>query len=382
MRKVLVTGIGLSKVGTYFDKGLEDLFVTPALDSMKEVAGVKPEALFVSNMAVSRNRHQLNVGSLLAQSVGLGNIPIVRIESAGGSGGAAIANGYQAVASGNYDTIMVAGVEKATDFTSNVMVSTESMAADQELEAYQGATSASLNAMLMRLYMNKNNLTRDDMSLWPVAMHTHATKCKHAALPRPTTVEKVGRSQLVADPIRQFDCSLIADGAAVVMLQAEEVVQNKDLAVEIAACKHGSDAIALQKREDLLSLKATQVAAKQAYEATNLKPSDINVADVHDDFTIMGFYALEDLGFAAKGKAIELLKNGDIDIGGKIPTNLTGGCKARGNPLGATGVYQIGELVTQLRGTAGEAQVPNASTALALSLGSVGGSATVTILKK
>jgi acetyl-CoA acetyltransferase len=277
---------------------------------------------------------------------------------------------------------MVAGVEKATDFTSNIMVSTESMAADQELEAYQGATSASLNAMLMRLYMDKNKLSRDEMSLWPVAMHSHATKCKHAALPRPTTVEKVGRSQLVADPIRQFDCSIIGDGAAVVILQAEEVIQNRDQAIEIATCKQGSDVIALQKRDDLLSLKSTKVAAEQAFKTTNLKPSDIDVADVHDDFTIMGFYALEDLGFVDKGKAIELLRNGDIDLGGKIPTNLTGGCKARGNPLGATGVYQIAELTTQLRGAAGEAQVPDASTALAFSLGSVGGSATVTILKK
>jgi len=382
MREVLVTGIGISKVGTYFEKGLEDLFIDPALNAMKEAGGKKPEALFVSNMAATRTAKQLNVGSLLAQSIGLGNIPVVRVESAGGSGGAAIAGGCQAITSGNFQTVMVAGVEKATDFTSSIMISTESMATDQELEAYQGATAASLNALLMRYYMQEYNLTRDDMSLWPVAMHEHASKCKHAALPRPTTVKKVAESQLVADPIRQFDCSLIADGAAVVILQAEENAKTTPPAIRIAASKQGNDTIALQKRKDLLSFKATQFAAEKAYEMAHLKPSDIDVVDIHDDYTIMGFYALEDLGFAKKGEAIDLLKNGEINVGGKIPTNLTGGCKARGNPLGATGVYQIAELTMQLRGTGGDTQVPNANVALALSSGSVGSSAIVTILRK
>ncbi|MHA1917441.1 MAG: thiolase C-terminal domain-containing protein [Candidatus Ranarchaeia archaeon] len=382
MSKVYITGISLSKIGTYFEKELTDLFLDPAHNAIKEVDNAKIEALFVGNMAVSETESQLNVGALLADSAGLGNIRAIRIESAGSSGGEAIAEGYSAIASGQFDTVMVAGVEKATDHTSNVQISTETMGAHRYLEGYQGATLASLNGILMRLYMNEYKLTRDDMSLWPVAMHDHATKSKHAALPRPTTVDRVGKSLLVADPIRQFDCAMIGDGAAVVILQSEDSVKNKDQAIEIAGIGHGSDALALQQRDDLLVSKATEIAAKQAYEKAGIKPDDISVADIHDDYTVMGFYGLEGLGFAKKGEAVNLLRNGDINVGGKIPANLTGGCKARGYPLGATGVYQIAELTMQLRGTAGEAQVPDASYALAHSSGSLGANSVVTILKK
>ena len=384
-QRIVVIGAGMTKIKTRFEDGIRDIFAEAAQAAFNDTGIPKVDALFLGNMNASRLSGQANLGAICAEAAGMGNIPAIHVEAACGSGGLSVIAGYRAVASGLYDVVMAAGVEKMTEFTTGSANEALVEAADQEYEAYHGASFAALNALLFRYYQEHFKIPREDFAYWPVKMHEHAMKNPFAQLRFPTTIEKALASGVVADPIRLFDCSPIGDGAAALIITTEEKAKKMNLdqpTVYFSGVGEATDTVALYRRDDLLSLKATKLSSDHAYKMAKLTPNDIDVAEVHDAFSIMGVLAVEDLGFTPKGKGVDFIRNGEIDSTGSHPTNLSGGLKARGHPVGATGVYQAVEIFNQLREKAGDMQVKGARTGLAHSIGGSGAAITTTILSR
>jgi len=384
MRKVYVVGVGLTKIGRHFDKGLRELFAEAALKAIDDTKGVNVEALVVGNMSSSSLCEQDNLGALLADYAGLTGKPAFKVEAACGSGGTAVFTGYSLVASGLFNVVMVGGVEKLTEYPTRTVTSALAQASDAEYELYFGASFTGLNALIMRYYMEKYGVTRSEISEWPVLMHENASRNPYAQLPFKITKEQVNKSQIIADPIRLYDASPIGDGAAAIILASEEVARKiTDTPVEIAGLGMATDKLYLASRDKLDTFKATVEAAKVAYNMANISPKDVDVAEVHDAFSILGLINLEDLGFVEeKGKTAKLLCEGRFRPGDKPAVNPSGGLKARGHPVGATGVYQVAEVAMQLRGDFPGTKVPEAKVGLAQSIGGVGSTIVVTILKR
>ena len=388
MRNVYVLGVGVTKVGEHWDKSLRDLFVEASLNAIKD-AGITLndiEALFVGNMSSGYLQGQEHLGSLLSTWLGIPGIAACKIEAACSSGGMAFHVGYMSVASGLYDCVLVGGVEKMTDAITKDVTVALIMADDQEYVARYGASFVALNALVYRAYMHKYNVKQEDIALFSVHCHKYAVNNPYAQFRKEITLDDVLKSPIIADPIHLLESAPIGDGAAAIVLVSDRFLEkykgSKDHRIKVIASTAATDTISLQDREDLTTLKATKIAAEKAYKMAKIEPKDINVLEVHDAFSILGVIHLEDLGFAKKGEGWKLVKEGQIEIGGKIPTNLFGGLKARGHPVGATGIYQIAEIVWQLRGEAGKNQVDNAEIGLTQSVGGVGGTVVINILKR
>ncbi|RLE65271.1 MAG: thiolase domain-containing protein [Thermoprotei archaeon] len=386
MEKVYVIGVGMTKVGEHWEKSLRELFVEAGLKAMKD-AGVERddiEAVIVGNMSSGFMQGQEHLGPLMSTYLGLRGVAAAKVESACGSGGIAFHYAFLSIASGLYDCILVGGVEKMTDVATPDVLSALIMADDQEYVASTGITFAGLNALVYREYMKKYGVKQEDIALFSVHDHKYAKNNPYAQFPFEVTLEQVMSSPLVADPIRLLESSPISDGAAALILCNEKKARllGKEILIEVAGSAVATDILSPYEREDLTTLFATRKAAEKAFKMAKVAPSDINVMEVHDAYSILGPMHLEDLGFAKKGEGIFLVKEGEIEKDGKIPTNMSGGLKARGHPVGATGIYQIAEIVLQLRGEAGENQVSNAEIGLAQSVGGVGSSVAVNILRR
>ncbi len=385
VEKVFVVGGGATKIGEHWDKSLRTLFVEAALEAVKD-GGIElsdVEAVYVGNMSSGELQGQEHLGSLMATWLGIPGVAAAKIEAACASGSAAFHQAYLAVASGVYDCVLVGGVEKMTDAVVHDVTAALVMADDAEYTAFTGASFVGLNAIVYRYYMEKYGVKQEDIALFSVHDHKYAVDNPHAQFRFTVTLEKVLSSPLVADPIRLLECSPIGDGAAALVLCTEKFIKEKGLnvAVEVAASTAATDTISLADREDLTTLTATVKAAKKAYRIAKIEPKDIDVMEIHDAFTILGVIHLEDLGFAKKGEGWKLVKEGEIEKDAKIPTNLSGGLKARGHPVGATGVYQIYEIYQQLMGKAPN-QVDGAEIGLAQSVGGVGGTVVINILRR
>jgi len=326
---------------------------------------------------------QEHLASLLADYLGVTPIPATRVESACASGGLAFRMGFIEVASGISDIVLVSGVEKMTDVSGEGATYALATAADQEYEAYHGITFPGLYAMIARGHMHRYGTTRRQLAQVAVKNHKHGSMNPLAQFPFEITVEDVMNSVMVADPLRILDCSPITDGAAGAILCPVEMakkIATKPI-VKIIGSGHATDAIALHSREDLTRLRATERAAEAAYKMAGVTPEDIDLAEVHDCFTIAEICVIEALGFVERGKGGAATESGMTALGGKIPINTSGGLKAKGHPVGATGVAQVVEVVKQLRGEAGQRQVPNARIGLTQNMGGSGGSAVVHILE-
>ena len=382
MSRVYVAGVGLTKIGRHYNKGILDLAAEAAFKAIEE-AGVTPDAVIVTSMLASRLQEQDNLGAYIAAGLGLRYRPALHIEAACGSGGAGVYTGYALVRSGIVNSVLVVGVEKMTDYPTAIVTAALAQAAEAEYELYYGATFTGLNALMMRYYMEKHGVTRDEMSEWPVMMHENALSNPYAQIRRKITKEDVARSQVVADPIRLLDSSPIGDGAAAVLLVSEEVASSlpEKPAVYIAGAGLAVDTVELSNREDLDVMPAARSAAKQAYRAAGVEPKDIDVIEIHDAFTINAIILLEELGFAPRGKAAKLLAEGRFHPGDRPTANPSGGLKARGHPVGATGVYQVAEIAMQLRGDFPGVKVDNAEVGLAVNVGGDGSSISAIILK-
>ena len=384
MRDVAIIGVGMNKWGELWQKSLRDIFVESALLAIDDAGVDHIDSMYVGCMTSGLFVGQEHLASMLADYLGVNPIPSTRVESACCSGGLAVRMGFMDVASGMSDIVLVGGVEKMTDVGGDGATYALATAADQEYEVYQGVTFPGLYALIARSHMHQYGTTREQLAQVAVKNHENGSKNPLAQFPQKVTIEQVINSILIADPLRILDCSPITDGAACAILCPVEMAKkiSKKPPVKIIASGHATDTIALHSRKDLTTLNATVKAAERAYKMAGLKPEDINLAEVHDCFTIAEIIVIEDLGFVKKGEGGKATESGVTALEGRIPVNTSGGLKSKGHPVGATGVGQVVEVVHQLRGEAGQRQVKDAKIGLCQNMGGSGGSTVVHIMQR
>jgi len=382
--KVAVLGVGLTKFGELWETSFTELFVeagTKAIENAN-IDGKDIDAIFVGNMSGGRFIDQEHISSLIADYAGLTPIPSTRVEAACASGGLAIRHAIMGIESGFYDIVVVGGVEKMTDVLTERTTQILAAAAEQEWEANLGMTFPGLYAMMARRHMHEYGTTREQLALVSVKNHRNAVNNPYAQFRFEITVEDVLNSTVVAEPLRLLDCSPITDGAACLVLASEKKAKEfVDNPVYIIGSGQASSTISLHGRENIAIMDATINAAKEAYKRAGIEAKQIEVAEVHDCFTIAEILAIEGLGFVKIGEGGKATEEGLTEIGGKIPVNTSGGLKAKGHPVGATGVAQAVEITLQLRGEAEKRQV-NADIGLTHNVGGSGGTAVVHIFSK
>ncbi|MGB8657643.1 MAG: thiolase domain-containing protein [Candidatus Zixiibacteriota bacterium] len=383
MRDVAIIGVGMNRWGELWKKSLRDIFVESALLAIQDAGVDHIDSMYVGCMTSGLFVGQEHLASLLADYLGCGPIPSARVESACASGGLAVRMGFIDVASGMSDIVLVGGVEKMTDVSGDGATYALSTAADQEYEVYNGITFPGLYALMARSHMHKYGTTREQLAQVAVKNHENGSKNPLAQFPQKITAAEVINSILVADPLTILDCSPITDGAACLILCPAEMAKklSKKPPVKIIASGNATDTIALHSRSDFTTLNATVKAAERAYQMANVGPEDIDLAEVHDCFTIAEIMIIEDLGFVKKGDGGKATQSGMTALGGKKPINTSGGLKSKGHPVGATGVAQVVEIVHQLRGEAGARQLKNAKIGLTQNMGGSGGSCVVHIME-
>ena len=381
MRDVCIIGIGQTPVGEHWDKSLRHLAGEAVLAALRDAGLERADALYVGNMLSGEIAGQEHLGALIADFVGLRGIEAVKVEAACGSGAAALRMGYVAVASGLANVVIVCGVEKMTEQPGGAIESALALASDGDYEAIHGLTYAAVNALIMRRYVHEYGATREDFAAFSVNSHRNAVYNPNAMFRRAVTVERVLRAPMVAEPISVMDSAPVADGAAAVVLCPAEAARSfSDAPVRIAASVLATDSVALHDRHDPLWLQAAYDSAQRAYQQAGVEPEDIDLFELHDAFNIMAALSLEACGFAERGRGWQLARAGEIALPGRIPICTLGGLKARGNPVGATGVYQIVEVAQQLRGQAGEHQI-ECRRGMAQNIGGSGATAITHILE-
>jgi acetyl-CoA C-acetyltransferase len=386
MRRVFIAGVGATRVDEHWDKSLRDLMRESSLKAIQDSGLSKKdiEAIYVGNMSSGFLQGQEHLGSLLATWIGVPGVAAAKVEAACASGGAALHQAYLAVRSGVYDCVLMVGVEKMTDAYTGDVTDALVMAEDQEYVAFTGLSFVALNAFVYRYYMKKYGVRQEDIAYFAVHDHKYAVNNPLAQYPRPITLDEVMKSPLVADPIHLLESAPIGDGSAALVLCSEEKLKalGKDVHLEIAGSAVATDVFSLHERADPTTLLATVKAARKAFSMASIEPKDVDVLEVHDAFTVLGVIHLEDMGFAKKGEGWRLLKEGQLEKDGDLPTNTMGGLKARGHPVGATGIYQVYEIALQLRGEAGKNQVPDPEVGVAQNVGGVGSTVAVHVVRR
>ncbi len=387
MRSVSIIGVGCTKFGERWDASLRDIVAEAGFSAIEDsnVSGEEISALYVGNMSAGRFIEQEHIGSLIADYAGLArlHVPSTRVEAACASGGLALRQAVLAVASGYHDIVIAAGVEKMTDVSGGTAADALASAADREWECFFGATFPALYAMIARLHMRRHGTTREQLSMVAVKNHHHGCLNPIAQYQMEITHEKVMKSPMVADPLHVFDCSPLTDGAAAVILAPTDMAKKYcDTPVKILGSCQASDTLALHDRRDITTLDATVCAARAAFGQARIEPGQIDVAEVHDCFTIAEILAIEDLGFVEKGQGGKAVEEGMTSLNGKLPINTSGGLKACGHPVGATGIKQAYEITLQLRGEAKKRQIDDAEIGLTHNVGGSGGTALVHIFSR
>lgn len=384
--KVAVLGYGMTKFGELWEKSFSDLFIeagTKAIESAN-IEGDEIDALYIGNMSGGRFVDQEHIASLIADFAGLNPIPSTRVEAACASGGLALRHGIMAIESGLHKIVAVGGIEKMTDLPTKKVTQTLVTAADQEWEASVGMTFPGLYALIARRHMHDFGTTEEQLAMVSVKNHENASLNENAHFQFKISIEKVLSSPFVADPLKLLDCSPISDGAACIILADEKLakkIKKSDDIVYITASGHATSSISLHARENICVSDTTIKAGEIAYKIADKEPKDIDLAEVHDAFTIGEIIAIEALGFCRIGEGGKLTENGETARNGKIPINTSGGLKAKGHPVGATGVAQAIEICEQLLKKAGKRQVKNAEVGLTHNVGGSGGSAVVHIFE-
>ncbi|MFH1409932.1 MAG: thiolase domain-containing protein [Nanoarchaeota archaeon] len=384
MRQVSIIGAGMTTFGEHWDRGFRDLIVEAGLSAVRDagISGKQIQALYTGCMASGRFIGQEHIGALIADQLGLNPIPSTRVEAACASGGVALRNAYHAIASGQYDIVAVGGVEKMTEVSVSDASFTLGGAGDQESELFHGATFPALYALMARRHMHDFGTTEEQMASVAVKNHKHAFNNPNAQFRKEITVQQVMDSGMVASPLKLLDCSPITDGASAVILAESSIAQKlKEQSVTIIGSAQASDTLALASRSTLTGLMATTHAMKDALSQARLTAQDIQVAEVHDCFTIAEIMAIEDLGFISKGMGGKATEDGLMTYGGKTVINPSGGLKACGHPVGATGIKQAAEIYWQLTGQAGKRQVPGAHVGLSHNVGGSGATVVIHLYK-
>lgn len=384
MTEVVIAGIGQTEVGEHWDIGLRELAFAAIQEAVKDSGGLKPQSLFVGNMLAPNLSNQAHLGVLLADYAGLLGIEAVTIEAAGASGGAALRQGYLAVASGMVDVALVVGVEKFTDKVGSDVDTALATTSDSDFEAVQGMTPTAQAALLMKRYMHENNVPSNGFAGFALTAHANGVNNPCAMFRKAIKPETYAKAEMVSDPINLFDMAPNADGAAALILTRRDLLtpNYSHPLVKVAGSAASSDTLALHDRKDMLYFDTAHLSAGKAMKQARVLLDDIQLFEYHDVFSIYAALQLEAVGFAGKGKGWHLAEDGEISPKGRIPCATMGGMKARGFPGGAAGVYQAVEAATQLRDQAGSNQIPNAKTALIQSLGGPASTAVSHILQR
>ena len=382
---VSIISVGLSKFGKHeglyareiFTQAIKEAFdKCPKLDPKRDI-----KAMFIGHMGESYE-HQGHSGSTMADWAGLAGIPATRIEAACASSGTALRSGIYAVLSGLADVVLVGGVEKMTHRSTAEVTEYLAMASDYPFEQWNGITFPGLFGLMATAHMNKYGTTQTQMALVAVKNHYHGSLNPKAHMQKEISVKDVLASRVIAWPIKMYDCSLITDGASCAIITKPEVAKKfTDLPVHIIGSGQGSDTIGLYERKSLTSILSAKLAAKTAYEMAEIGPEELNVAEVHDCFTNAELMAYEDLDFCRPGESGKLIESGETKLGGRLPVNTSGGLKAKGHPVGATGTAQTYEIYLQLTGQADKRQVKNARVGLTHNIGGSGATASVQIYR-
>jgi len=374
MRKVAILGIGQTKIDEHWDKSLREIGGEAAFAALQDAGMEKVDALFVGNMLSPLVSAQNQLGTFFSDWIGLWHQESVKVEAACASGAAALRAGLMAVAAGDIDSALVIGVEKMTDKAGHDVTAALATAADADYEVEQGVSFAGINALVMRRYMHEFGWKHADFAPFSINAHANAMHNPFARLHQRINMDQFERSSMVATPINLLDASPIGDGAAaVIIVPAEKVASvNGRPRVTVAGSAAATDSIAVHSRKDPLFLSAAYQSSRRAYEMANVEPKDIDVFELHDAFSIMSALSLEACGFAERGQGVRLGLDNEISPNGRLPLCTRGGLKARGHPVGATGIYQIVEIVQQLRGECGETQVDGAQIGMAQNIGGSG----------
>ncbi len=376
--KIHVAGVGLTRFGELWNKSLEDLAMEAAGQAISDARIDKQKigAIFVANMLSSKLYGQDHLGAVVTSALGI-NAAALRVEGACASGGLAVHMAVQSLLSGMYEHVLVVGVEKMTDVLPS-LITTALSGAGSEDERRAGLTFPGLYALMARMHMQTYGTTREQMAAVAVKNHFHASLNDRAHFQFEISIEKVLTSPTISNPFTLFDASPISDGAAAVVLSSKPIKKG----VVITGSAVATDTIGLDKRKNLTELTATTIAAKKAWKQSGVGVKNIDVMEVHDCFTIAEIMAMEDLGFCAKGEGGRFIESGQTRLGKKLPVNPSGGLKACGHPVGATGIKQIVEIVQQLRGVSGKRQVSGAKVGLTHNVGGTGATVVVHILQK
>ncbi len=383
MREVAVIGVGMIKWGELWEKSIRDLCAEAALNCLNDAGVDKIDAITVGTMSSGLFVGQEHLAAMVADYLGNKHAGAVRVESACASGGQAVKTAFLEVASGMSDFVLAIGVEKMTDVGGEEATYALATAADQEWEVFHGVTFPGLYAMMARLHMERYGTTREQLAQVAVKNHHNGSLNPNAQFPFEVSLEQVMSSTMVADPLRLLDCSPITDGAAAVLLAPVEEAKKlgKNPLVVISGIGSATDSIALAQRKDLLKLEAVRLSIERALKMANRKIEDVNFAEVHDCFTIAELMIMEAMGLVKEGESGKAVEDGMTALDGKFPINPSGGLKSKGHPVGATGVAQVCEVVTQLRGEAGKRQVKNARVGMTQNMGGSGASSITHILE-
>ena len=383
---VSIVSVGLSKFGKLEGLYAREIFADAAKEAFDRCPKLDPkkdiEALFVGHMGESYE-HQGHTGATMADWIGLGHVPATRTEAACASSGAALRAAICAVRSGLSDVVMVGGVEKMTHRPTAEVTEYLAMASDFPFEQWNGMTFPGLYALMATAHMHEYGTTERHLAMIAVKNHYHGSLNPKAHMQKEITLETALSSRPVAWPLKLYDCSLITDGASCLILTKPELARKfTDTWVDIVGSGQASDTIGLYERKSLTSIEAAKVAAGKAYEMAQITPEELDVAEVHDCFTIAELIAYEDLGFCKPGQGKTLVENGETKLGGRLPVNTSGGLKAKGHPVGATGTAQAYEIYLQLTGQAEKRQVKDATIGLTHNVGGSGATATVHIYRR
>lgn len=381
--RVAIAGVGMSKFGELWDKNLRDITLEAGMYAIFDagVPGSDIDGMVIGNMSAGRFTGQEHLGAQAVDLSGLGDIPAYSVEAACASGGAAVRHAYMSIKSGEHDVMLVLGSEKMSDVNQTEAMNTISVASDWEWEGMFGATFPALYAFMARRHMMEYGTTEEHLALPTVKNHANAAHNEFAQFQRAVPIEVVMNSAMLADPLRVLHSAPVTDGAAgLVMCRADLVKKYTDTPIFIESSEQRTDTLALHDRKSITTFNSVVSSTKSALKKANLELKDIDVLELHDSFSIGEIMLTEDVGIAKKGEGGKVFEEGITEIGGKFPVNTSGGLKARGHPIGATGVAQIVELALQLRGDAEKRQVDGAEKGLAVNIGGTGATSIVHIV--
>jgi len=384
MSDVVIAGVGQIPVGEHWDVSLRSQATRAVLAAIKDAGGLKPQAMYIGNLLAPTVSHQSNLGALLPDWSNLTGIEGITVEAAGASGGGAFRLGYLAVASGFVDVAIVVGVEKITDVVGPELERAIAESTDYDYELAQGLTLTGQAGLVMQLYLHEHKAPREAFAAFPILAHENAVGNPFAMYRKPINQKAYDSAPMLSEPVNLMDMAPYADGAAAVVLTRRELVPEsiRHPLVKVSGSSVSSDTLALHDRTDPLAFDAARLSVEGACRQAGILPQDVDFFELTDSFSIYAVLSLEAAGFAPRGEGWKLGQDGTLRRDGKLPILTMGGFKARGNPLGAAGIYQVVEAALQLRGEAGSNQIPNARRALVQNLGGPASTAVAHVLER